>query len=325
MSIPPTNWTESPSEVFFKGRPADPRLGERVLHHREEISRLSSSTGETFVIAGFPDDRGVRINLGRPGAAKGPDSIRKFLYRFPTHATKRVFHYVDQGNLILRPSIRDTHGIAQTEVRALHDKGWTPIILGGGHDYAFPTFAGAASSSKKIWGLINVDPHLDLRPDDQSEPNSGTAFRRCIESGLLAANHLVEFGVRRNRNSEAHWTFAEESRVRLVPWEGMRSTEAAVAAFKRTLDGLDHSCDQIGLSLDMDSCFEAEGTSAAPVLGFSADALAQFGEIAGRNLKVRYLEIAEVAPDLDPTERSSRIAAEIIHAFIDARIETLPG
>jgi arginase family enzyme len=65
----------------------------------------------------------------------------------------------------------------------------------------------------------------------------------------------------------------------------------------------------------MDACNELEGVSAAPVLGFTAWELCQFAFLAGSNPKIGYLELAEVAPSLDPTGRGARIAAEVIYYF----------
>ena len=89
--------------------------------------------------------------------------------------------------------------------------------------------------------------------------------------------------------------------------------------FRLELNRLAKRSDFVGVTFDMDCCHEGEGTSAAPVLGFSAGEMTRFAALAGASLKVRYLEIAEVAPPLDPAERTSRIAAEMIAAFLLAR------
>jgi arginase family enzyme len=73
----------------------------------------------------------------------------------------------------------------------------------------------------------------------------------------------------------------------------------------------------------MDSCRDCEGTSAAQVIGFSADELCVFASMAGANPRVFFLEIAEVAPALDISDRASRIASEIIFAFMVARARFL--
>ncbi|MFM8315844.1 MAG: arginase family protein, partial [Deltaproteobacteria bacterium] len=57
----------------------------------------------------------------------------------------------------------------------------------------------------------------------------------------------------------------------------------------------------------------------APVIGFSASELYTLAALAGSQLKVRFFEIAEVAPPLDTSERSSRIAAELLYAFLRSR------
>ena len=70
----------------------------------------------------------------------------------------------------------------------------------------------------------------------------------------------------------------------------------------------------------MDSCSDLEGVSAAPVIGFSAWELCQFAFAAGKSKKVSFFELAEVAPKLDPTGRSARIAAEVLFYFVKGRL-----
>jgi len=50
----------------------------------------------------------------------------------------------------------------------------------------------------------------------------------------------------------------------------------------------------------------------------------EMAEVAGKLSEVKYFEIAEVAPKLEPAERSSRIAAEMIFRFAYARAQCFP-
>src|SRR5207247_1372663 len=59
-------------------RPDDPRLGDVIEPWRGDPGAL---TQERAVLIGFPCDEGVRRNQGRPGAARAPGEIRRWLYR----------------------------------------------------------------------------------------------------------------------------------------------------------------------------------------------------------------------------------------------------
>src|SRR5690606_4331401 len=114
-------------------------------------------------------------------------------------------------------------------------------------------------------------PHLDTREMESEEIHSGNPFRWLIENGLLKGKHLVQFGARPNRNTRSSWEFCTREKVEILPLENVRAQSAPVPAlFARQLNRLAKSLDQIGVTIDMDSCSDAEGTSAAPVLGFSA-------------------------------------------------------
>jgi formiminoglutamase len=321
----------TPEEFFFKGRPGDPRIGEWA--HRINSPRGIEVKGkETIVIMGCADDQGVVLNRGRAGAEDGPNSIRKHLYKMTPPMDFDWENYIalyDFGNVLAGEDIIATHDRARLLAKEIAANNATIITLGGGHDFAAPTFTGFQegteefSRKKPKLGLINVDPHLDVRKLENERPHSGTPFRQLLET-VLDGKKFVEFGTRPSRNSRENFAFCKEHRVRVVPFESIRETAKPVShSFKAELTRLAPSCTGLGLTVDMDACSDAEGTSAAPVLGFSAWELCQMAALAGAEKKVRFLELAEVAPPLDATERSSRIAAEIIYAFLRARARRL--
>ncbi len=314
--------TPAPNEVFFRGRPGDLRLGEWVSIAAEMTPHRAKK--REVVLIGYPDDQGVKRNRGRAGAALGPDAIRKHLYRMTVPADRlweKNFHLYDLGNSPISTRLPQTHAAAQALAAAAAMANRTGICLGGGHDFAAPTFLGFQSSAPNArWGLINIDPHLDTRELEGEETHSGNPFRVLLESGALKGRDFTEFGARTQRNTRSSWEFCRKQKVNLMTLESIRTKKSGAAvAFHSELGRLGRQCKQLGVTIDMDSCSETEGSSAAPVLGFSSWELCCFASIAGKNPKVRYLEIAEVAPSLEPTERASRIASEILYAFLDAR------
>ncbi|MFM8312910.1 MAG: arginase family protein, partial [Deltaproteobacteria bacterium] len=147
---------------------------------------------------------------------------------------------------------------------------------------------------------------------------------QILDSGLIQGESFVEFGTRTNRNSRNHFEFVQKRNVLVMTWESLRMRSEPISeSFKHQLDRLARTHHSIGITIDLDSCSEAEGMSAAPVIGFSATELYTLAILAGRQPKVRFFEIAEVSPPLDTTERSSRIAAELIYAFLRNRAVTL--
>lgn len=317
-----------PEELLFKGRPEDPRLGEWV-------QRINSPRGiakeehETVVIMGCADDQGVILNRGRGGADEGPNSIRKHLYRMTLPMDSQwesSLALFDMGNILPASDILETHDRARRVAREITSNGALLITLGGGHDFAAPTFSGFAEGLKEFTSkeakvaLINVDPHLDVRKLEHERPHSGTPFRQLLDSKVLSGRRFVEFGIRANRNSRDSLEYCRSQEVTVVTLEdALIHRTGPVSLFVKYFNSLSKTASHVGVTFDMDCCSDAEGTSAAPVMGFSARELCAMAEIAGRDKKVGFLELAEVAPSLDATDRSSRIASEIIYSFLRGR------
>lgn len=317
--------TLPPEQVFFKGRPGDPRLGEWAK--TIAIEELHGSKQPSIVLIGAPDDTGVKLNRGRPGAKDGPDAIRSAFYKFAWPLSPRFdrFRWLDAGNIHVSDQILITHERAFNAASMIAACGATVIALGGGHDFAAPhilgTFSGLRESKRaKKFGVINVDPHLDVREFENGLPHSGTPFRQILESGMVSGPNLIQFGARNGRNARAHFEFCKTKKVKVREFGGLRGKGSIINQFKSELAALSKRCEAVALTIDMDSCADMEGVSAAPVIGFSAWELCQMAELAGANRKVAILELAEVAPSLDPTGRSARIAAEVLFHFLLGRI-----
>ena len=315
----------TPSSVFFSGRDGDPRLGEWAKPI--VIDDIHSSKAPTFAMLGSPDDTGVIANRGRPGAKAGPDAVRTALYKFAWPLSKNFekHRFFDVGNIQISKQILETHERAFDASSTISSSGATLIAVGGGHDFAAPhilgCFSGIKSATKASkFGVINVDPHLDVREFENNLPHSGTPFRQIIESGIVKGSNLIQFGARDGRNARSHFAFCKSHKIPVLEFGAIRQKGDAVKQFKAALSRLTKTCDKIALTIDMDSCADIEGVSAAPVIGFSAWELCQFARAAGANKKIAMIELAEIAPELDSSGRAARIGAEVLFHFILGRV-----
>ena len=318
------------SELLFKGRPGDLRLGEWVSTQKPSQTAEKDAQASVFIF-GCPDDTGVRLNRGRAGAQDGPQEIRRAFYKmaFPMDRSFESIHLVECGNIEVSKDIRETHKNAFEAAQKLSSLGGVVILLGGGHDFAAPGFLGFAEgrrslNSSETFGLINVDPHLDVRELEQGCPNSGTSFRQILESKVLLGKHFIEFGCRENRNSQSHYDYCRQKGVTLLPLTHLkRKSSSVIQSFKANLALLSQRVDTVGLTLDMDSCSELIGTSAAQAIAFSLEELYEMAFLAGSHPKVKYFELAEVAPNLDLSGKTALGAAELLYSFLCGKAHSL--
>jgi formiminoglutamase len=209
-------------ELFFSRQdPEDPRLGE--LFKPFEWSKFEEHLKvPSWVVLGYPDDDGIKLNGGRPGSSAAPPLIRKYLYKM-TPFTRADFKLFDAGDMVFAGlSLADRHEAAKQNALRFMQKGARLLTLGGGHDYGYPDTAAFAlwcQSQKQRPLVINFDAHLDVRPTDKGF-HSGTPFHRLVTE--FDELDFLEVGLQRNCNSLAHDEWLQDEggrRIYIEDWQ----------------------------------------------------------------------------------------------------------
>ena len=311
------NFTPASPDLFFKStKTGDPRLGELV-----NTTEASAHAG-AFHIAGYPDNEGILLNSGRPGAALAPDAIRSRLYKMSTtQFHPKNLDLRDLGNIDVSRPLADRHQSAKESVAEVLKQNGRWIGLGGGHDYGYPDGAGFLNANKdsKLKPLIiNFDAHLDVRPTDKGL-SSGTPFYRLISEFDPTEFDFYEIGIQRQCNSQSHIQWARDHGVNILFYEDMLMSGRPISQV--ILDHLSELLVQprptyVSVDIDAFSTAYAMGCSQAWPTGFSPNELFPVLNILFRRLQVQVLGIYEVSPPLDADERTVKLAAQIIHQFI---------
>lgn len=278
-----------------------------------------------IALLGLPDDLGVRLNKGRPGAAEGPAAFRKALapYACPFDALSRKPIppiVIDCGDIIpaegnTPDALHETHDRITDAARAIFDAGLTLVAIGGGHDLTCPTIRALSQSIGAPVSGINVDPHLDVRPN----PCSGMPFRSLIEGGFLDPARFTEYAIGQFTNSREHTDYLTSRGSTLIPIDSALANDPAPSTLVSQSNPT-----FISLDLDVLDASFAPGVSALNPLGLSPHHLCQFASAAGANQCVRHLDIMELSPPNDaPTMPTARIAALIFMTFVAARAELI--
>lgn len=276
-----------------------------------------------IALLGLPDDLGVRLNGGRPGAAGGPDAFRAALARFgvPYDGVKRRALEVpifDAGDV--EPALGDdaaaldqTHRRVTDTTRTLHESGMCVVCVGGGHDLTFASARGLAEFHGAPLGGINVDPHLDVR----EAPGSGMPYRALLEGGHLLPRRFVELGTGRFVNTAEHSEYCRRLGVTIVPGEDIHAgAYGPQRAFGHAFGAGAGGVGFVSIDLDCLDSSVAPGVSAPCPMGLTLPVVAQVADLAGRCREVRHFDLMELCPAHDEQSRTARVAAMLFVHFV---------
>lgn len=303
-------------ELFYsRNDPEDLRLGDLV----EDFASLKDLK-DFFVIAGYPDDEGVKANHGRVGARKAPETIRKAFYKQTPHLlSERTPKFTDIGDLEIRGSLDERQKGAVEEIEKTLKQGANWIGLGGGHDWGYVdglAYLQSQSQKKEKPLIINFDAHLDVRSDHQGT-NSGTSFFK-----LLSKNSNIDFfeiGLQSQCNSRAHLNWLQEKGGKALFYDELLLSSQPVA--EKILNFLDEAIlkkREAYVSVDIDAFANAwaPGCSQGFATGLNPEDFFRVLEVLKERLKIRVFGIYEVSPLLDVDDRTSKLAALILHRLI---------
>lgn len=306
-----------PAELFYSRDPKnDPRLGDCV----ERLTDLKPVEG-AFVLAGYPDDEGVKNNRGREGAKYGPDRIRFHLYRMtPNVLNQRMPRLIDFGNLDIEgQELQERHAIAAHRAHSMLERGVRWVGLGGGHDYGYSDGKAYCELARQLGQrplILNFDAHLDVR-ETNGLINSGTPFRRLLEE--YPDVDFYEIGIQSQCNSRQHydWVLAKGGKI-LSLTEIIASGEPATQVILRFLEQALVRRRTVYVSVDMDvlSSSFAPGCSQSWATGLHPWDLLRTLEVIFARLDVRVFGLYEISPPLDVADNTSKLGAEYIHHFI---------
>lgn len=267
--------------------------------------RLDDPADCRVALVGLPDDTGIKMNGGRPGASGGPAAFREAI------ASLGVDHPVgfewpavyDAGDVVPAATLEETHERVTEATKALHALGLIPIAVGGGHDLTFP-FVRAVAPDLAHPVVVYCDSHLDVR----ETPGSGMPFRWLAEHAGVKEFHV--HGLDPYANSAEHLAWFQAHGGRVDPFEPEDDWPAGDICFSFDLDVLNQQT--------------APGVSAPNPTGWTAGLAEKWCRAAGRCAQVRCLDIMELSPPHDRDDRTARLAARLFQAMLRGIAERKP-
>lgn len=287
--------------------------------------RAGDDAGRSTALIGFASDEGVRRNAGRVGAVEGPTALRGTLSSLAfVDGTGAL---VDAGDVVVERGSEHAPGDLEggqeelaDRVAALLDGHTLTVVLGGGHETAYASYAGLARSRRvrpgtRI-GILNLDAHFDLR--EAPRPSSGTPFLQALRHAAEAEHELAYAVVGISEANNTRVLF-DRARERGVTWLTDEQSQTAdlphvlrfVREFVREVDVL-----YLTIDLDVLPAAVAPGVSAPAGFGVPYEVVHACVLEAAQSGKLALADVVELNPSLDVDGRTAKAAARLIHTIV---------
>jgi formiminoglutamase len=285
-----------------------------------QIVRTARETQRHAVnIIGIPFDGAV---LGRKGADGGPTAIRRAMLGFSNYNVElgaglegvRVF---DLGDLAVDNNVPKAHKQIESEVTLDLEESSLLAILGGDNSISLPSLRAFDEKFGEV-GLIVLDSHLDLRGKIGGMPTSGSSYGLAVDSLKgLDPRRVVEIGIHGFLNSKKYYAKAKKLGIKLFTAKDVGELGTSTIA-KVAYQIASKGAKAVYLSVDLDvvDISYVSGVSAPSVGGITSNQLFEVVYEIARQPKVKCVDLVELAPSLDPTEKSQRIAATTLTYLI---------
>lgn len=279
---------------------------------RDELD-LSGS----YVLLGFACDEGVLRNLGRPGAAKGPEILKQTLANLPVFRNKKT-KLIDAGTIHCKDKqLENSQEALGFVIHLILQRGGFPIVLGGGHEITFGHYLGLKANYKNKLGIINFDAHFDIRKPQHEIPTSGTGFYQIAQ--LEKQLNYLPIGIQKISNTQVLFDTAREYQINWIESQDFRDRNKKVILdqIDAFISGIDHL--YLTIDLDVFAASYAPGVSAAAFNGIVPDAffLDIYTHIIASE-KLVSIDIAELNPEYDYDNHTAKLAADLLFRLVIA-------
>jgi formiminoglutamase len=327
-----------------KPRRFETKLGERIQTTKDgEWPIVLEQSSAKYVLVGIPEDIGVKANLGVGGAdTNWYPFLHSFLNiqsnDFCTGEDILLLGHFDFGDIkyliennafneeekinAYRHAVNTIDDEVETIMKAIAVAGKFPIVIGGGHNNAYPILKGVSKGLFKIGELplpqlnaINLDAHTDYR--SMEGRHSGNAFRYAESHGYLGKYSIL--GVHENFISQNVLAEIQSNPfMQYTSYEDifLRERKGFIQALGQAVDFTHDS--YTGIELDLD-CIQNALSSAQTPAGISALLARQYVTYTARHARAAYLHISEGASQLNDgrkDETTGKLLSYLVSDFV---------
>ncbi|OYU39506.1 MAG: agmatinase [Pseudorhodobacter sp. PARRP1] len=307
------------ANTYDTGRLNLPFVGISTFGKRPYVEDWSKIDADVAVM-GAPFDFGTQF---RAGARFGPRSVREASTLFSFGHAGAYDHeddctylpaavrIVDIGDAdIIHTDTARSHANIKTGVQAMLAAGALPVVIGGDHSVNIPCIE--AFEGHGDIHIFQIDAHLDFVDERHGvKVGHGSPMRRAAEKPYVTG--LTQVGIR-NVSSTSREGY-EAARAMGTDILSVRQARAlgAEGVIARIPKGA-----RVYVTLDIDGFCPsiAPGTGTPSHGGFLYYEVLEMLQAIAQNHEVVGMDLVEVAPDYDPTQSTSILAAQILLNFL---------
>lgn len=288
--------------TFLRPREGEAKIGEKINFASGSIDDSLTNFKGQYVLIGVEEDIGPRANLGQAGALF---AFKSFLNRF---LNMQVNQFVSIDNIMIlgrvkaetletgfakrRQNVAELDNFLIELLKKVYLSGKTPVLVGGGHNNAYPLISAYAQVHKEKLNVINLDAHADFRILEGR--HSGNSFSYAKNDGYLADYTVL--GLHKPYNSEAMLLEMQRQSVNYSFFEdyldGNRSLKQDTTAFLNR-----NEYKPFGIELDLDS-ITLMPSSAYTSSGWSVNEARVWLRTLSKNTIPAYINLTEGACEL---------------------------
>ena len=320
-------------DKLINKRQHETKLGEQVktvsaTHWEEDLKNCTAK----YVLLGIPEDIGVRANYGLGGTHTLWEPALKAILNTQNTSLLDGENILVLGAFDLSGLTQQSENMDVLELRELVaqiddmvspviakivEAGKMPIVIGGGHNNAFPIIQGTSSVSNIQINCINLDAHSDYHIMEGR--HSGNPFSYAKRKGYMDKYAVI--GLHENYNSQTSIDeLREDHDIFFSFYEDVFIF--GNDTYEHTLnDAMQHVKGKLtGVELDLD-CIANTLSSAGTPCGISPRVARQYLARCADSVNVAYVHIAEGATQLrsgqkDPS--TAKLVAYLVTDFIKA-------
>lgn len=269
------------------------KIGQKLTCHVKTDSK--------FVVLGICEDLGPQANGGFSGASKAFQSfISKFLSiqsnRFLDGTEIVIPGYIEstnktEFNFNKNPNVIDELDDFVFEIlNPFLNLNLIPIVIGGGHNNAYPIIKSISLNLQKPISVVNCDAHADFRARDFR--HSGNPFSFAFYEKFL--NKYAVLGLHQSYNNQYILNELEKNQFIYTFYDDYLFDNKQFTLDFIQVDKYFNEC-EYGIELDMDS-IEYMPSSASSPSGISFLEARKYISHFAKSNNVKYLHLPEAAP-----------------------------